>query len=152
MRSSSPSSRSSTSTSRRTATSAQSAGTWPTSWWRASRSPSPRSSTTFRSTRTSSAGSWQASSGRRRRRRLPSDSETPDLQRAVALLEGGDWQAAHAIVQKDEESALACWAHGIVHLMEGDLPNARYWYRKANRRLDDDIPVEIAALSESLKR
>jgi len=47
------------------------------------------------------------------------------LQSALDHLERGDWQAAHAIVQKDEDSPLACWAHGIVHLMEGDLPNAR---------------------------
>ena len=48
------------------------------------------------------------------------------LSKAVAHLQAGDWQSAHEIVQRDEESALACWAHGIVHIMEGDLPNARY--------------------------
>jgi hypothetical protein len=75
-----------------------------------------------------------------------------DLRRAVALLTRGDWRAAHLIVQDDEESPLACWAHGIVHLMEGDVPNARYWYRLAGRALRDDvvIPEEIAALSASL--
>lgn len=60
-----------------------------------------------------------------------------DLRRAVDFLEKGEWQAAHEIVQKDEESALSCWAHGIVHLMEGDLSNARYWYRRAGRPLPD---------------
>ena len=55
------------------------------------------------------------------------------LRSAVAHLEKGDWQAAHEIVQKDEESALWCWAHGIVHVLEGDLPNARYWYGQAKR-------------------
>jgi len=76
-----------------------------------------------------------------------------DLRRAVALLAQGDWRAAHLIVQEDEESPLACWAHGIVHLMEGDVPNARYWYRLAGRALRDDvvIPEEIAALSASLE-
>ena len=54
-------------------------------------------------------------------------------------------------MQQDEESALACWAHGIVHLMEGDLPNARYWFGEAKRPFGEDIPAEIAALSESLK-
>jgi hypothetical protein len=68
------------------------------------------------------------------------------------LLKKGDWQAAHEIVQNDEESAAACWAHGIVHLMEGDVPNARYWYRAANRSFNDDIVAELSALSESLKR
>ena len=73
------------------------------------------------------------------------------LRSAVALLEQGDWQAAHEIVQKDEESALSCWAHGIVHVMEGDLPNARYWYGQAKRAFPKDfsVPAEIAALKDA---
>jgi len=56
------------------------------------------------------------------------------------------------IVQKDEESPLSCWAHGIVHVMEGDLPNARYWYRQAKRPFPNEFSVaaEIAALKELL--
>ena len=50
-----------------------------------------------------------------------------DIRTALRLLQEGDWRAAHEIVQEDEESRLSCWAHGIVHLMEGDVPNARYW-------------------------
>jgi hypothetical protein len=74
------------------------------------------------------------------------------LRSAVALLEQGDWQAAHEIVQQDEESALSCWAHGIVHVMEGDLPNARYWYRAAKRDFPKDYSVaaEIAAFKKSI--
>jgi len=65
-------------------------------------------------------------------------------------LEAGDWQAAHEIVQRDEESPLACWAHGIIHIMEGDLPNARYWYGQAKRAYPAKPAVtsEIAALKE----
>lgn len=76
-----------------------------------------------------------------------------DLRRAAALLAQGDWRTAHLIVQDDEASPLSCWAHGIVHLMEGDVPNARYWYRRAGRALRDDVVIqdEIAALSETLK-
>jgi hypothetical protein len=76
-----------------------------------------------------------------------------DLRRAVALLAEGDWRAAHLIVQDDEESPLSCWAHGIVHLMEGDVPNARYWYRLAGRVLRQDFSVEaeITALQDTLK-
>ena len=75
-----------------------------------------------------------------------------DLRQAVALLARGDWQAAHRIVQEDEESRLACWAHGIVHLMEGDLANARYWYRVAGRAFprQPSVKDEIAALSAEL--
>ena len=70
------------------------------------------------------------------------------LRSAVTLLEQGDWQAAHKIVQEDEESPLSCWAHGIVHVLEGDLPNARYWYGQAKRAFPKDysVPDEIAAL------
>jgi len=68
-------------------------------------------------------------------------------------MERGDWQRAHEIVQRDEDSPLACWAHGIAHLMEGDEPNARYWYREAKRRFPAALSVaaELAALRKSLK-
>ena len=71
----------------------------------------------------------------------------PELAEALAHLERGDWQAAHAIVQRDEDSPLACWAHGIVHLMEGDVANARYWYREAGRAFPD-APSAAAEISE----
>jgi hypothetical protein len=76
-----------------------------------------------------------------------------ELAQALALLRRGDWEAAHVIVQKDEESPLACWAHGIVHLMEGDVANARYWYREAKREFPGkpSIPDEIAALGKALE-
>ena len=67
------------------------------------------------------------------------------LNRAIEHLGAGEWQAAHEIVQQDEDSPLACWAHGIVHLMEGDLPNARYWYGQAKR----DFPAEPDAKAET---
>jgi hypothetical protein len=68
------------------------------------------------------------------------------LTRALDLLDRGDWQAAHAIVQ-NESSTLAAWLHGIVHTLEGDLDNARYWYRKADRvfRGAEAVQEEIAA-------
>jgi Flp pilus assembly protein TadD len=77
-----------------------------------------------------------------------------ELAKAVALLRRGDWEAAHRIVQQDEDSPLACWAHGIVHLMEGDTSNARYWYREAKRELprDPSVADEIAALSALVLR
>jgi hypothetical protein len=74
------------------------------------------------------------------------------LRSAVAHLERGEWQAAHEIVQEDEESTLSCWAHGIVHVLEGDLPNARYWYRQAKRSFPEpySVPAEVAALKEAI--
>ena len=69
-----------------------------------------------------------------------------DLRRAVDLLAAGDWEAAHLIVQEDG-SALAAWLHGIVHALEGDLDNARYWYGKAGRAFPgrEGFQDEIAA-------
>lgn len=74
------------------------------------------------------------------------------LKRALEHLQAHDWQAAHEIVQKDEDSPLACWAHGIVHLMEGDLPNARYWYGEAQRAFParPDAGAETEALARAL--
>ncbi len=66
-----------------------------------------------------------------------------DLARALELLAAGSWQEAHVIVQKDP-STLAAWLHGIVHILEGDLDNARGWYRRAER----DFPGGEAAQAE----
>jgi len=69
-----------------------------------------------------------------------------ELRRAIDLLAAGDWQGAHTIVQ-DDASTLAAWLHGIVHTLEGDLDNARYWYGKAGRpfRGPEAVQEESAA-------
>ncbi len=71
----------------------------------------------------------------------------------VALLRARDWQAAHEIAQ-DSKEPLAAWAHGIVHLIEGDESNARYWYKLAKRAFPgmDGVDAEIAALESTLKK
>jgi len=78
--------------------------------------------------------------------------EIPPIVNAVRHLEQGQWEAAHALVQSDA-SAQGCWAHGIVHLIEGDLDNAKYWYRRAHRALPagNTINSEIAALRASVE-
>jgi hypothetical protein len=75
------------------------------------------------------------------------------LLEALSLMERDDWQKAHEIVQVDEDSPLACWAHGITHLMEGDIPNARYWYAEAKREFPEppSVPREIAAMRQALR-
>jgi fructose-specific component phosphotransferase system IIB-like protein len=82
-----------------------------------------------------------------------SPSSRPDpLARVVELLAAGAWREAHEIVQK-EDSTLAAWLHGIAHTVEGDLNNARYWYRKAERAFPgpDSVKAEIAAARRMLK-
>ncbi len=74
------------------------------------------------------------------------------LARTVDLLIAGAWPEAHEIVQ-DENSALAAWLHGIVHTVEGDLDNARYWYRKAGRVFPgrDAVQEELAAARRTVQ-
>jgi hypothetical protein len=74
------------------------------------------------------------------------------LGTAIRHLKKGEWQKAHSIVQQDE-SKFGCWAHGIVHIVEGDFGNARYWYRRAGRPFpkDRDVDREVAELTSALK-
>jgi hypothetical protein len=44
----------------------------------------------------------------------------------------GDWDKAHKLAQ-DDEGADAAWVHAYLHRVEGDLPNARYWYGAARK-------------------
>ena len=73
------------------------------------------------------------------------------LAHALNLLDRGDWQAAHVIVQA-ESSPLGAWLHGIVHTLEGDLDNAQYWYRRAERPFPGATAVseELAAARRAL--
>lgn len=75
------------------------------------------------------------------------------LGRALDHLSRGAWQEAHAIVQHDEQWTLSCWAHGLVHVLEGDLDNARYWYNRAQRpfTVPVDVEAELAALRGSMR-
>ena len=74
-----------------------------------------------------------------------------ELKQAIAHLQAGSWREAHEIVQEDEESPLACWAHGIAHLLEGDAANARYWFRMAGRPFPEhpSTAEEISALKSA---
>jgi hypothetical protein len=64
------------------------------------------------------------------------------LRRAVTIALGGDWQGAHEIAQEHEDDPDAQWLHAIVHRMEGDLDNARYWYGRCGRKLPDGVPTQ----------
>ena len=63
----------------------------------------------------------------------------PKLLEAVEHAIGGDWESAHLIVQDHEDDVIANWIHAVVHRMEGDVDNARYWYRRCARDLREDL-------------
>jgi hypothetical protein len=64
------------------------------------------------------------------------------LRAAVEVALGGDWQGAHEVAQKHEDDETACWLHAVVHRIEGDEGNARYWYRRCGRRLREDVTTD----------
>ena len=49
----------------------------------------------------------------------------------------GQWDEAHGIVQ-DEYDAGSAWVHAYLHRVEGDLGNAGYWYRRAQKPVAQD--------------
>ncbi len=65
------------------------------------------------------------------------DQDTPPegLGSALAALwheAKGDWDQAHRLAQT-QKSADGAWVHAYLHRVEGNLSNAGYWYRRADR-------------------
>ncbi|MEO8297465.1 MAG: hypothetical protein ABI574_06605 [Burkholderiales bacterium] len=53
---------------------------------------------------------------------------------------------------QQDDSPLAAWLHGIVHIQEGDLEDAEYWYGKAYRpfRSRGSLAEELARFEAAL--
>lgn len=59
----------------------------------------------------------------------------PELSEEAAALwhtKAGNWEDAHNIAQ-DIPSEMGSWIHALLHLIEGDIGNAGYWFRRAGR-------------------
>jgi hypothetical protein len=85
-------------------------------------------------------------------RSCPPAACSPALQ-ALWWAAKNDWDAAHKIAMAHEDADCA-WVHAHLHRVEGDLDNARYWYRRAGQRaasgaLDTERDAIIAALLQS---
>jgi hypothetical protein len=62
----------------------------------------------------------------------------------------GQWQAAHDVAQHVEDAS-GSWVHAYLHRKEGDLENAGYWYRRAQRPMaTGDLDQEWSAIVTSL--
>ena len=60
------------------------------------------------------------------------------------------WDKAHNVVM-DEGGKDCAWVHAYLHRVEGDLDNARYWYRRAQRPLPSKpFAAEWDAIAEVL--
>ena len=75
----------------------------------------------------------------------PPPDLTPPRQALWWLAKGGwrvgaDWARAHDICQSAEGARDHDLVHGLAHLIEGDLGNAAYWYRRAGLARGSDDP------------
>ncbi len=75
-----------------------------------------------------------------------------ELLRAIELALAGNWDAAHQLVQQHEDDATAAWIHAVLHKIEGDLANSRYWYRRAQRlaHVNDEPRAELLGIRADL--
>ena len=67
------------------------------------------------------------------------------LLRALWWDAKGDFDAAHGIAQ-DVDTPDGARVHAYLHRKEGDLPNARYWYRRAQ------APAESGSLESEWEK
>lgn len=75
-----------------------------------------------------------------------------DLLAALDAAEAGRWDEAHGIVQEDEADLTACWIHAVLHAIEGDRGNARYWFAKAGKpdHAANDTAAELRAIRDEV--
>ncbi|RLQ87728.1 hypothetical protein [Notoacmeibacter ruber] len=88
---------------------------------------------------------------------MSSDPDAAEALEALTLLRANDyspgpqWKKAHEIAQAHEGEAVFDHIHAIVHRIEGDEGNARYWYHRAGIEPSEaSIVDELEALSASL--
>ena len=70
-----------------------------------------------------------------------------DELRSLWFTKKGEWEKAHDIAQ-DIDTQMGSWIHALLHLIEGDLGNAGYWYSRAGK--PSRKPEEIDASWEEL--
>jgi hypothetical protein len=74
------------------------------------------------------------------------------LLQAIDLAAAGQWNAAHEIVQQSETDTTAAWIHAVLHKIEGDLDNSRYWYLRARKleHVSDEPMAELAEIKNEI--
>jgi len=74
-----------------------------------------------------------------------------NLLQAIDLALSDQWNAAHQIVQQYEDTT-ASWIHAVLHKIEGDQNNSRYWYRRARKleHFSDEPKAELAEIRKEV--
>jgi hypothetical protein len=75
-----------------------------------------------------------------------------DLIKAIDLALGGNWEAAHMTIQQLDADPVSCLIHAVLHKIEGDVGNSKYWYARGGGNYDDhaDANSELALIRTSL--
>ena len=72
------------------------------------------------------------------------------LLEAIDLALADQWDAAHRMVQELEGDSTAACVHAVLHKIEGDESNSRYWYRRAGKL--EQVSAEPRAELTEIKR
>jgi hypothetical protein len=82
---------------------------------------------------------------------------TQQLLKACELALAGDWDSAHNIAQDYSDDVtnanMANWIHAVLHKIEGDEWNSKYWYAKTSGKQYADFTSaseELKAIQNSL--
>lgn len=80
-------------------------------------------------------------------------SRGEELIHAVDCALAGDWETAHAIAQRHEGNVAADWLHAVLHKIDGDAGNSRYWYGCVAHTFEEyaDPRAELAAIRATLQ-
>jgi len=71
---------------------------------------------------------------------------------AIDLALSGKWDEAHSIVQ-EINTDFAQWIHAVLHKIEGDESNSRYWYNRSGLKVYEsfnDSDEELLVIKEDL--
>ncbi len=63
---------------------------------------------------------------------------TQQLKIAVQAALDGDWDKSHKIAQ-DYSDNTANWIHAVLHKIEGDVWNSKYWYARTHGKHYEDF-------------
>ena len=80
------------------------------------------------------------------------EKDNLDCLNAIEFALGEKWDEAHRIVQ-ELKTPKAQWIHAVLHKIEGDVHNSRYWYSRSGLKTFEDYidsDQELSAIKEEL--